>query len=61
MIAIKELKDTIIAIEKLSAAIRTIKKIHTIDKFKHKIVELTDEVSAKEKIIRELRAKLTSE
>ncbi len=57
----KELKDTIMAIEKLTAAMGTIKKIHTWDNFKNEIVKLTDEVAAKNKTISELGAKLKSE
>ena len=52
----KELKDTIIAIEKLKAEIGNIKKDKSIDKLEKEVAKLNGEVAAKEKIIEDLRS-----
>jgi len=54
----KELKDTITSIEKLKGEIGNIKKDKSIDKLEKEVAKLNGEVTAKEKIIEDLRNKL---
>ncbi len=54
----KELSDTITSIEKLKAEVGIIKKDKSIDKLEKEVAKLNEEVTAKKKIIEDLRNKI---